>query len=254
MDIEKYIDEMPLSAGRRSSGRLIVRDAEGNPTQPQLPPDLKAAVDAGSILSFADGIPSAQVADVLYSVQFASRAADATSNRFTQTRAWYGKYIEVLEVAGWTTEQFAFAAHDQTEGELRMDKVALEILSKIAASNNLGAMTASIDAINKLANDDGAITLFSRYAAYDGSGNFQIGDVQKGRSEETLSMALGGYFFRSIENRKNFLFFSWGAKNVNFWTAATKMTLNTAIYGRVRTAIEERLGAGKLDIIAKINL
>ncbi|MFZ1150137.1 MAG: hypothetical protein WAR76_10445, partial [Xanthobacteraceae bacterium] len=44
---------------------------------------------------------------ILYSVQLAQRAADKACDRFAETKAWYGKYDEVLQAVGWTTEQYA---------------------------------------------------------------------------------------------------------------------------------------------------
>jgi hypothetical protein len=37
-------------------------------------------------------------------------------------------------------------------------------------------------------------------------------------------MALGAFHFRASDNQGKFLFFSWDAKAVKFWTAVRKMT------------------------------
>jgi hypothetical protein len=219
----------------------------------ELPADLKAAVDAGSILSFVDNVDAREQSDILYSVQLAQRAADKACNRFAETRTWYAKYNEVLEAVGWTTEQYAFSAHDQAEGSFRMDKAALAVITAIATGNQLQAITASISALEKLAEADGAITLFDHYATADLSGNFQIGAVQKS-SNGSLSMALGAFYFRSTARRKKFLFFQWGSNDVNFWTTAQKMTFNAAIYDKIRAAVEKKLGEKAADYIASIDI
>ncbi len=191
MSIESYISELSLSNDTAPIGRVRVKIAPGeSPPEPQLPANLNAAVDVGSLLSFVSGVGASEKADILFSVQLAQRAADAASDRFADTEKWYKKYNEVLAAVGWTPEQFAFVAHNQKEGNLAMDKVALAVIAAIATGNQLQAIVASISALEKLADGDGAITLFNYHAAEGLSGNFQIGAVQKG-ANDTLSMALG---------------------------------------------------------------
>jgi hypothetical protein len=217
-----------------------------------LPANLQAAVDAGSILSFVEGVSPSEVSDVLFSVQLAQRAADAAFDPYAETRNWYTKYGEVLEAVGWVTEQFAFAAHNHGEGDFVMNKAALGVIAGIATGNQLQVITASISALEKLADGDGAITLFEQNSAMEGSGNFQIGAVQK--KGDTLSMALGAFYFRSHSERRKFLFFRWGKNDINFWTAAMKMTFNIKIYAKVRESIERKLGAQALDYIKQIEI
>src|SRR5947209_6948531 len=145
MSIESYIGRLSISGAAMPAGGLTSKGAPAAPAaKPVLPADLQAAVDAGSILSFVSDVGPTEKTDILYSVQLAQRAANAAFDRFAQTKSWYGKYNEVLEAVGWATEQFAFASHDQSEGDFVMDKAALSVISAIATGNQLGAITASI--------------------------------------------------------------------------------------------------------------
>jgi len=252
MSIETYISALSISGQTAPIGRIVTK-GESTTRAPALPPNLQAAVDAGSVLSFVSGVGEGEKSDILFSVQLAQRAADAAFDRFAQTKAWYGKYNEVLEAVGWTTEQFAFAAHEQAEGDFTMDKAALGVIAAIATGNQLQAITASISALEKLADADGAITLFDYHAAAELAGNFQIGAAQKA-ANGSLSMALGAFYFRSAARRGKFLFFRWGRNDVNFWTAAQKMTFNTAIYDKLRVAVEQKLGTKVLDYIAALQI
>lgn len=269
MSIESYIGSLAISGfqseakltkkggakSERKSGtrQLGVTEGETPAPPPSLPSNLKAAVNAGSILSFVDGVDERERSDVLFSTQFAQRAADAAHDRFAETRSWYRKLNEILEIVGWTNEQYAFQAHEQKEGNLRMDQEALGVITAIASGNQLATLTASIKALEKLAAKDKAITLFDHYAATDLSGNFQIGAVQKG-DKGAISMAAGAFYFRSTGSRQKFLFFQWGAREVNFWTAAQKMTFNTAIYEKVRKTIEQRLGDEAMKVVSAIDI
>lgn len=254
MSIEAYIGGLNLSGEVAPLGRLTAKGGPRQSVRPlTLPDNINAAVDAGSILSFVSGVDANEKADILFSVQLAQRAANAAVDRYAQTRMWYSKYNEVLEAVGWATEQYAFAAHDQAKGDLRMDKAALGVIAAIATGNQLQAITASISALERLADSDGAITLFDTHAAADLSGNFQIGAVQKG-SNGSLSMALGAFYFRTTEQRRKFLFFQWGANAINFWTAATKMTFNMAIYDKLRSPVQDKLGKDALNFISKLDI
>lgn len=250
MSIENYLKGLSVAAP--STGRIVVKGAAEKEKKPAFPEKLDAAVNAGSIMSFVDTVDINERKDILYSVQLAQRAADKSCDRFAETKTWYGKYSEVLEAIGWATEQYAFTAHEQKEGNLRMDKEALKVITAIAAGNQLGAITASISALEKLAAEDNAITLFDHYGSADLSGNFQIGAVQK--SSGTISMALGAFYFRTTARRKKFLFFSWGRNDVNFWTAAQKMTFNIEIYDKVRANVEKKLGQRAREYIAAIDI
>jgi hypothetical protein len=254
MSMQAYIGRLSISDAEIPAGRITPKGAPGTPaSKPALPADLQAAVDAGSVLSFVSDVGAGEKSDILFSVQLAQRAANAEYDRFAQTKSWYGKYNEVLEAVGWATEQFAFASHDQSEGDLVMDKAALSVITAIATGNQLGAITASISALEKLADNDGAITLFDFNAASEGSGNFQIGAVEKG-ANGSLSMALGAFYFRGISDRHKFLFFKWGRNEVNFWTAAQKMSFNMTIYDRVRDAVQSKLGNDALSFIKGIKI
>jgi hypothetical protein len=249
LSLETYIDGLTLS--KASITRRFMRS--GDPENRSPSTDLDAWVNVGSILSFVSGVDTEERSDILFSVQLAQRAADDACDRFAQTRIWYNKYNEVLEHVGWVTEQFAFAAHDQAEGDFRMDKAALSIIAAIATGNQLQTLTASISALEKLAEGDDAIALFDHYAAAGVSGNFQLGAVQKAPTG-AISMALGAFYYHSSSQRRQFLFAKWGRNDVNFWTAAQKMTFNSDVYANVRDTVQKKLGRQSVNFIERLHI
>lgn len=210
----------------------------------EAPAGADAKVDVGSVLSFVDGLSGQEKDDVLFSVQLAQRGASGAFDRFTETRSWYQKYVEILENLGWATEQMAFTRYDQAEGEFRMDRAALAIVTAIATQNQLAVLTEAVKALDGLAEDDVTISLFDFHSSLQGSGNFQLGAVQKS-ANGAIGMALGAFYFRSADERRRFLFFKWGAQEVNFWTAAQRMTFNTRFYERVRDDVAAKLDDGR---------
>jgi hypothetical protein len=65
---------------------------------------------------------------------------------------------------------------------------------------------------------------------------------------------VGAFHFRASDNRGKYLFFSWGAKAVEFWTAVRKMTLNDALYAGHRDAVIARLKADAADYIDTLEI
>jgi hypothetical protein len=253
VSITRYIQALAVSGDPIANKGVVGKSASSEAPAITLPTRLQSAVNAGSIISFADDVDAPQQTDILYSIQLAQRAASAIHDRFVETRAWYGKYNEVLEALGWVSEQYAFTSHQQSEGNFRMDKAALDVVAAIAVGNQLQAISASISALEKLADNDGALTLFDHHAAADLSGNFQVGAVQRGATG-SLSMASGAFYFRTTARRGKFLFAQWGQNDVNFWAAAQKMTFNLSIYDKVRDAVQERLGQTASDFIAELKI
>jgi hypothetical protein len=214
---------------------------------------LRAAVDGGSIVSFVAGLNAEQMSDVLYSTQLAQRAASAKFDRFAATREWYGAYIDVLDRLGWVGEGLAFSQRDTSAGQFSMDKAALDVIATVAAGNQLAILVRTLDTLKKLGEGDRPLRIFDLQAMQELSGNFQIGAAQKAENGAT-SMALGAFHFRASDNRGKFLFFSWGAKAVEFWTAVRKMTLNDALYGTHRDAVIARLKADAADYIDALEI
>lgn len=248
---KSFQDELESAA---SHDQVVDTDSTLPPAQlPPLPDRLAAAVDAGSLLSFVDGISADERQDVLDSIQLAARGASAAHHRFNDTEAWYSKYIEILEQLGWTSEQFAFTKYAQSKGELRMDQAALAIIAAIATQNQLAVLKEALGALKELAQDDGTIRLFDFHASAQTSGNFQLGAVQKS-DNGSLSMAVGAFHFQSDDQRRRFLFFGWGALAVQFWSAAQKMTFNRQHYAQLRSLVQSKLGTSTQQYLSDLPL
>lgn len=259
MSVDRYIETLTLSttnvavARRRPVRRGAVTRGAPAAAAEAIPATLQAAVDVGSLMSFVDGVGPTEKQDVLLSVQLAQRGASGKYDRFEQTESWYQKYVEILEQLGWVGEQFAFAKYEQQQGELRMDQAALAIITAIATQNQLAVLQQGLDALSKLADGDGTISLFDFHSSMEGSGNFQLGSVQRS-ANGALSLAIGAFYFRSVDERKRFLFFRWGSQQVNFWTAAQRMTLNTDFYARRRADVIATLDADASKFISGLKL
>lgn len=258
---DRYISDLVLGGptffpvvlpARRGARKALARKASAS-GDASAGPGGAAKVDVGSVISFVDGLSRQEMDDVLYSVQLAQRAASGSFDRFTQAQSWYQKYVEILQNLGWANSQFAFTQFDQSEGEFRMDKAALAMITAIATQNQLAILQQAVTALSNLAEEDGAIRLFDFHSSLQGGGNFQLGAVQRSQNG-ALSMALGAFYFRSLDERRRFLFFKWGSREVHFWTAAQRMTLNADFYARRRKDVLAKLDADADQFISGLQL
>ena len=123
----------------------------------------------------------------------------------------------------------------------------------IATGNQLAILVKTIDTLKKLGEDDRALRIFDMQAAAELSGNFQIGAAQKA-DNDALSIALGGFHFETKDSRSKFLFWTWGAEEVHFWTAVSKATLNRILYSVHRKAVVAKLAADAPDYVANLEI
>lgn len=215
--------------------------------------EMQAAINGGSLLSFVSGLSKEHKDDVLFSTQFAQRAASAKVDRFAFPRQWYEIYNNTLETLGWVTEQFAFTHYDESEGEIHMDSAAIKVLASIAAGGQLTTLQGALDALKQLSEGTDQLTILESNSTNEFGGNFQIGTAQQAENG-AVTLLVGAFFFKTVNQRRRFLFFSWGSDSINFWTGAQKMTLNSSFYAAVRDVVEEKLGEGREDVIRGIEL
>ena len=139
----------------------------------------------------------------------------------------------------------------ENQGELKMDAVVIKIISAIATANQLAILQQTLAALESLQDSDRQISLFDFQSSEEFSGNFQIGSAQQSQNG-ALSVAIGAFYYKSTDNRRKFLFFSWGDSSINFWTSAQKMTLNRDYYALVRDRVKNKLAADAGDFLARI--
>jgi len=251
MDLKEYIKKTELAASPSAFSGEALQLAEAEVEEET--GDMQAAVDAGSIISFVDGLDAQEKDDVLFSTQFAQRAASAKSDRFLEISKWYRDYVEWLETLGWVVPQIGFSEYKLDEGELKMDAAALEIIAAIATGGQTAILKKTLDVLGGMADEKKQITLFDFHSSVQFGGNFQMGAVQKA-DNGALSVALGAFHYKSLDKRKGILFFKWGRKTVNFWASAQTLTLNQTLYSQVRETVAEALGASAKAAISGIKL
>jgi hypothetical protein len=108
------------------------------------------------------------------------------------------------------------------------------------------------ESLRGLADDDGKIQLFDFETSHTTGGNFQIGSAEA--AGDVISIALGALNFAYTDKKKNILFVSWGANELDYWLSAHKLSLSPAIYSAVRELVKTKLADSRKVLIADIDL
>lgn len=212
-----------------------------------------ASVDAGSVIAFVAGVDAQDQEDILFSLQFAQRAASGVADRYNAIADWYREYSRVLELTGWVLNGFAPNKQDLAEGEVQIAKAALKIVAAAATGPQTLVLTAAIEALESMTQDDGFITLFEHFGIKGQVGNFQMGAVERGPGGQ-LSIRLGAFQMKMSEKKRKFIFVKWREHEVSVWADAQTATFNRAHYAGMRERVRQMLGAEAVDAIAAISL
>ncbi|MEU7583849.1 hypothetical protein AB0B50_40435 [Streptomyces sp. NPDC041068] len=200
-----------------------------------------AAVVAGSVVAFTDGLNGQQKSDVLNSTLVAQLAANKKYDREKDTAKWYGFYRTVLEQVGWVVPSFSFAKLSVAGSRFTVDRAVIALLQAIATGGELTAAKAAIAALKALPDRDRRVVLFESSSHSEKLGNFQISTCGVS-ARDTVVMKIGAFHFKTNERVTRVLFFSFPRASTTMYQSRQTMTLNEDVYEQVREAIIEKLG------------
>ena len=187
---------------------------------------------------------------VLYSTQFAQRAADARANPAQDRIAWWSVYVSALSAVGWVTTGSQFRRQTSNNLFASIDAMALQAIADFVVGSKLKALANLLDTLRKAPEGDRRVALLDLYGSDSGGGLFQLGAAESDASG-SISLALGAVQFRNIDNKKRIVFVSWGEQSDDLWIVAEKMTLNLDYYASVaQPVIEQKLSDASKMIMA----
>ncbi|MEL6599326.1 MAG: D-Ala-D-Ala carboxypeptidase family metallohydrolase [Pseudomonadota bacterium] len=244
----------------RSAAKELITDLanadfnipKGGPRRPRSgqSDDSPAAINGRTLMSFVDPLPAEQRRDVLYSTQFAQRAADARVDPTRDREAWWAIYTRALAAVGWVTQGAPFRRITTDKSNFEFDAVVLDILAAVASGGQLAAITATLDALKGLADDNARIKLFDFHTQTTVGGSFHLAAAESGPTG-AVSMALGALQYRNVDKQQNILFFKWGSQSTEVWVAAQSLTFNVDFYEDVaRAHVEAKLADAAKLILA----
>ncbi|WP_102107780.1 D-Ala-D-Ala carboxypeptidase family metallohydrolase [Oceaniglobus roseus] len=212
----------------------------------------KALVAAAGVVSFTDSLTPAQKEDVLLSTLFAQRAADAKVDPVADRAAWFGIYMDMLSLMGWSRVAQPFEDSRRLTGGGSFESVILGTLAAVATGAQMAVVQSALDALKALAEDDGRIKLFDLSTTKGRGSNFQIASAEA--AGEAVSMALGAFSLSFEDARRNILFVSWGSQTVDYWMSAGSLLLSPSIFADVRPILREKLAESRKALLMDIEI
>ncbi|WP_150526892.1 hypothetical protein [Roseibium sediminis] len=258
LDIDVSTTPLATPSAFESSEDVLVGRAasSGEESAGQSPSDrssFSAGISGSGLFSFSQNLDAPAVQDVLQSLRFAERAADAQFDRNERIEDWYQFYIRVLRQLGWTTSAENWDTKTFDRDNMTIGEEAFKLLSAVASANQLGIIRQALDTMAGLAKDRKEIKLFDFTTSVELGGTFQIGTVETAATGVS-KMSLGAFFYRSDDRKRNFLFVTWGRNNLSLSTCIHQMLLNHESYAEYRDLIKTRLGDSMKDNLMAIPL
>lgn len=209
-----------------------------------------AAVDGPSLVTFTPAMDAEVRRAVLYSTQFAQRAADARVDAAGDRVAWWAVYTAALAAVGWVTRGTDFRRVQTSNLSASIDRLALDAIAGFVGASKLKAIQSVLDILRKAREGDERMTLLDIFGSEGRGGLFQLGAAEATSAGE-ITLALGAVHFRNVDHRKRIIFFDFGDQSTDFWVAAAQMTLNLDFYRDVaKRIVEDKLADGENLIAA----
>lgn len=239
--LRRIADTMPESLRPRSGSEA---DRLGDELE-----HASAAVNGAEVMALGDALTADQRRAVLYSSQFAQRAADAAADRLTDRTAWWTTYNAALAAMGWTITGSITREATAKDLKATLDAMAIDIMVSVAGMNKLRAIRAVLDGLRSLAENDKRLVLLDTATSCEGGGAIQIGEAELDKG--SLVVTTGAVQFSTSDTRKQVLFAKWGGSAQQLWLAAERLVLNEDFFFSTALGIvEDRLGDAASRIMA----
>ncbi|KAA8715837.1 hypothetical protein F4W70_05995 [Pseudomonas cannabina] len=236
--------QLAAFAARNAPSRLVGGDATGATASDE---GATAAVVAGGLIAFAEGVSRLNKDDVMDSFLFATLVANKEFNAETEGDQWYDKFNEVLSKVGWLSTHWNYSRYSAAQQRFTMDEVGLEILgSAIAAAAlpgpaSLLMLKVAADAVAALSAKKEPLRLFESQTKAHRGGSFRIASCIES-ADGTVNLAMAAVSFQTDSEVTNVLFWEWQDTNVKTWKGEDNLVLNTRLYARQREMIQQKLG------------
>lgn len=236
----------PLAAAavRNAQSRLVGGDATRAAASDE---GAEAAVVAGGLIAFAEGVSRLNKDDVMDSFLFATLVANKEFNAETNGDQWYDTFNKVLSKIGWLSTHWNYSRYRAAQQRFTMDEVGLEILgSAIAAAAlpgpaSLLMLKVAADAVAALSAKKEPLRLFENQTKAHRGGSFRIASCIES-ADGTVNLAMGAVTFQTDSDVTNVLFWEWQDTNVKTWKGEDNLVLNTRLYARHRELVQQKLG------------
>lgn len=202
--------------------------------------DLLVGESVPAAIGFTDNLDEDKKQAAANSIHFAERYSSANSDKIKTPIEWHEKYAIALKHCGWTLTNNKYRDEVNTQTNITMDSIVLEIVKATAGRNAPALINLLRGAFDKIQSDEGLLTIFDKNSKNGKDADFRIIPCLQtpgGTAIATfvsadceLSTSQGGAWF-----------WQWKFSNLRMKRVATVMELNMSQHERRRDQIIEAL-------------
>jgi hypothetical protein len=215
------------------------------------PPKPSATLVMGQVAGFTAGLSGQDKQDVectTLAAQLNSDVKVTDTKTYSGVRKWFDNYASVMSNLGWIMS-FDWQQYQASGQGLSMDKVVLEILAGALTGDAPLIAKAAIDALGKLPQSDGRLSLFRNSTVSASAGKFMLGVASK--QGDSLGFQLGAVAMDYTSQDTTVLWFRWKSSDLKIQKDTKTATFNQAMYAqKARATLEARL-AGHINTYAQ---
>lgn len=165
---------------------------------------------------------------------------------------WYDKYREVLENIGWIIQAFQFDGKRMNKSSFSMDEVVLKVLEAVVTGNGLAIVQAALGALKGTGEGSREVNIFETSSTTPNSGNFQVFPCYA--ADMGVAISFAGYEMHTTEKVSHFLFWTFKSSSTSIQAAAETCVLNEAIYAKIRSSVQTKLGKAAQDYVGGLDI
>jgi hypothetical protein len=211
-----------------------------------------AQVNLRTLVSYVRGMSPALKVDVMNSLLLAQLAANHAAGGQENVTTWYDKFSEVTRNIGWTSTGFQRSSYEAGGDTFKIQQVVLDVLGPLLSGQALAIVTATLNALAALGDDDKRIVLFDTQTHDERYGLFEVAAASE--SDGVAVLEAGGFDFESHERVDRILWFDFSSTRTAFYKATDRMELNSQVYGAVREDIVAKLGDRAAKFVADLEI
>lgn len=190
----------------------------------------------GAIVCFDKSTSAEQRCDVSNTILLAQRAATKKASRTAKPSEWLQTFREVLDTVGWAVQQFTFQTFNSSKPTFVIGAdVLLPMLPLIGKS----VATNALQSISSVSKDDERRVLYESASCdvQDGIGIFAVVSYSAG----ALVMSLAIAQVHTEQKIEGSLAFPLDAKRTECKSSSQSMSLDMAVFGKLRDQIAKKL-------------
>lgn len=211
-----------------------------------------ATVVGNSLVSFSAYVSAQHKDDLNNSLALAQLSGVKAGHVPTSDPIGYYTYVTtLLQQIGYTAQAIDFGNYQTKTATVEIDQVVLEILGAIIAPAELGIVEAAVNALKGSADDSGAPwAIYSSSSTSNNAGTFSVGLANE--TNGSVALQLGAFAFTGTADTTKFLWMTYSSTSVSIQDGSTSLSLNDAIYSKVRKEVQKKLGAHAKNYIANL--